>query len=94
MVDQMLSVIKQYNIHQTNPLTFAVNASLMKVSMENLEHLLAQSRNSSLTIFAHHTNPLTLDDLIMFRNRFAPNQLYYDVPKQLFERFRSQAIGH
>lgn len=89
MIDQMIAVIKQYNIHQ-NSITFAVNASLMKVSIDNLEHLLSQVPNSSLTIWAHHTDPLCLNDLIMFRNRFPANQLIFDIPKQLFSNFRSQ----
>jgi len=95
MVDQMLSIIKQYNIVQ-QPLTFAVNASLMKVSIDNLEYLLSQVPNSccaSLTVWSGPTHPLTSDDLIIFRRRFSSNQLIYDVPKQIFQQFRTQ-LGH
>lgn len=92
MIDQMLSVIKQHNI--LNSITFPVNASLMKNSnsLDNLEYLLSQisnRNNSSLTIWSHPNNPLTLNDLITFRRRFAPNRLFYDIPKDLFEQFRA-----
>lgn len=64
----------------------------MRVSIDNLEYLLSQvpNRNSSLTIWSHPDHPLSLNDLIMFRNRYLPNQLIYDIPKHLFQQFKSQ----
>lgn len=89
MVDQMLAIVKEYSLLQ--PVTFPVNAALAKHSIGELQRLLFQLPNSSLTLWAHAGDPLTIEDLCVFRESFASNQLFYDLPKDFLNVFRLQA---
>ncbi|KAI1289167.1 Uncharacterized protein HDE_08759 [Halotydeus destructor] len=85
MVDQMASLVKEYSLLQ--PVTFPVNASLLKLSIGELQRLLFQVPNSTLTVWGHKGDPLSLDDLIVFRKAFATNQLLYDLPDDVLAPF-------
>lgn len=49
-----------------------------------------QVPNSSLTVWAHHGDPLSVDDLIVFRKAFTSNQLMYDLPEDILRPFRDE----
>ena len=81
MVDQMASLVKEYSLLQ--PVTFPVNGSLLKISISELQRLLFQVPNSTLTIWSHLGDPIALDDLLVFRKAFGINQVLYDIPNEL-----------
>ena len=88
MIDQMASLVKEYSLLQ--PVTFPVNGSLLRVSIGEVQRLLFQVPNSTLTVWSHRGDPLSVDDLIIFRKAFALNQIMYDVPEELICPFRDQ----
>jgi len=88
MIDQMASLVKEYSLLQ--PVTFPVNGSLLRVSIGEVQRLLFQVPNSSLTVWSHRGDPLSVDDLIIFRKAFGLNQIMYDVPEELICPFRDQ----
>ncbi|RWS29177.1 DUF2181 domain containing protein-like protein [Leptotrombidium deliense] len=88
MVDQMASLVKEYSLLQ--PVTFPVNAALLKVSIAELQRLLFQVPNSSLTVWSHPGDPVSVEDVIAFRKSFGVNQLFYDMPEDLMDVFRAQ----
>lgn len=89
MVDQMLSIVKEYSILQ--PVTFPVNACMAKYSIGELQRLLFQLPNSSLTLCAQSGDALTIEDMLLFRKAFGPSQLFYDFPEEFLNVFRLQA---
>jgi len=88
MVDQMASLVKEYSLLQ--PVTFPVNGALLKISIGELQRLLFQVPNSTLTVWSHSGDPLTVDDLIVFRKAFGINQIMYDVPVEILAPFRDE----
>jgi len=86
MVDQMASLVKEYSLLQ--PVTFPVNGALLKISIGELQRLLFQVPSSTLTVWSHSGDPLTVDDLIVFRKAFGINQIMYDVPEEILAPFR------
>lgn len=88
MVDQMASLVKEYSLLQ--PVTFPVHGSLLKISIGELQRLLFQVPNSTLTVWSSSGDPLSVDDLMVFRKAFALNQLVYDVPDDVVRPFREQ----
>jgi hypothetical protein len=88
MVDSMASLVKEYSLLQ--PVTFPVNCSLLKHSIGELQRLLFQVPNSTLTIWGHHGDPLMLEDLVVFRKAFGSNQLMYDLPEDILNAFRAE----
>ena len=89
MVDQMLAIVKEYSLMQ--PVTFPVNAALAKYSVSELQRLLFQLPNSTLTLWAHEGDPVTIEDLLVLRKAFAHNQLFYDLPEDFLNVLRLQA---
>jgi len=91
MVDSMLSIVKEYSLLQ--PITFLVNAALVKYSIAELQRLLFQVPNSSLTLCAQPGDPVTIDDLILYRKAFVSTQLYYDLPEDFMNIFKLQVYN-
>uniref|UniRef100_T1JVH8 Menorin-like domain-containing protein n=1 Tax=Tetranychus urticae TaxID=32264 RepID=T1JVH8_TETUR len=87
MVDQMASLVKEYSLIQ--PVTFPINATMLKPSLGELQRLLFQVPNSSLTLWAHPGDPVSLEDLLIYRKNFSPNQIFYDLPEPLLSMIRS-----
>jgi len=54
---------------------------------------LFQVPNSTLTVWSHRGDPLSLDDLIVFRKAFATNQLMYDLPEEILNPFRDEVYS-
>lgn len=50
----------------------------------------AQVPNSSLTLWCHPGDPVTLEDLMLYRKAFGPSQLYYDLPEEFLNIFKLQ----
>ncbi|RWS13144.1 DUF2181 domain containing protein-like protein [Dinothrombium tinctorium] len=88
MIDQMASLVKEYSLLQ--PVTFPVNASLLKVSIAELQRLLFQVPNSSLSVWSHPGDPVSIDDLMVYRKAFGVNQVFYDMPEDILNAFRAQ----
>lgn len=90
MVDHMASVVREYNLMQ--PVTFPVNATLLKYSICEIQRLLFQVQNSTLTIWAHPeefaNNNLTLHDLLIMRKAFSVNSVFYDMPAEVINELR------
>lgn len=79
MIDKMAAIVKEYSL--TQPITFPVEAKLVRNSLAELQRLLYQvGASSSLTIVANASDLIHVDDLIFIRNSFAPNQIMYDLP--------------
>jgi hypothetical protein len=57
-----------------------VNGALLKISISELQRLLFQVPNSTLTVWSNSGDPLAVDDLLVFRKAFGINQIVYDVP--------------
>lgn len=57
-----------------------MNGALLKISIGELQRLLFQVPNSTLTVWSHSGDPLAVDDLLVFRKAFGINQVVYDVP--------------
>lgn len=89
MIDQMASVVKEYNL--TQPITFPVQATMLKNSLGELQRLLYQvGNNSTLTVMANENDVVTLDDLLLIRKAFATNQVMYDLPEVLATNLRHE----
>ncbi|KAH9521150.1 hypothetical protein DERF_004822 [Dermatophagoides farinae] len=90
MVDHMASLVREYNLMQ--PLTFPVNATLLKYSICEIQRLLFQVPNSTLTVWAHPeefaNNNLTLHDLFIIRKAFSINSVFYDMPSEVINELR------
>lgn len=90
MVDHMASLVREYNLMQ--PVTFPVNATLLKYSICEIQRLLFQVQNSTLTIWAHPeefaNNNLTLHDLLIMRKAFSVNSVFYDMPAEVITELR------
>jgi len=90
MVDHMASLVREYNLMQ--PLTFPVNATLLKYSICEIQRLLFQVPNSTLTVWAHPeefaNNNLTLHDLLIIRKAFSPNSVFYDMHSEVIGELR------
>jgi hypothetical protein len=89
MVDHMASLVKEYNLSQ--PLTFAVNATLLKYSICELQRLLFQVPNSTLTVWAHpqeFDSNLNLHDLVLIRKSFPIGSVFYDMPSDVLNQLR------
>ncbi|CAG2107036.1 unnamed protein product [Medioppia subpectinata] len=95
MVDHMASLVKEYNLSQ--PLTFAVNASLLKYSICELQRLLFQVPNSTLTVWAHpheFESNLTLHDLMLIRKSFSMSSVFYDMPSDILNQLRVEIYNN
>ncbi|KAF7491433.1 Uncharacterized protein SSS_06370 [Sarcoptes scabiei] len=90
MIDQMSALVREYNLMQ--PLTFPVNATLLKYSICEIQRLLFQVPNSTITVWAHPeefaSNKLTLHDLFIIRKAFAINSVFYDMPSEVIQELR------
>ncbi|KAI2811240.1 hypothetical protein RDWZM_003902 [Blomia tropicalis] len=90
MIDHMASLVREYNLMQ--PLTFPVNATLLKYSICEIQRLLFQVPNSTLTVWAHPeefaNNNLTLHDLLIIRKAFSINSVFYDMPSEVINELR------
>jgi len=91
MVDHMASVVKEYSLLQ--PLTFPVNGALLKYSICEMQRLLFQTPNSTLTVWSHQEDPITVDDLLIIRKAFGTHQLFYDMPDSILIPFKNEVYG-
>jgi len=91
MVDHMASLVKEYSLMQ--PVTFPVNAALLKFSISEMQRLLFQVPNSTLTVWSHPGDPISIDDMMVFRKAFGISQLFYDMPDEILAPFRAEVYG-
>jgi hypothetical protein len=95
MIDHMASLVKEYNLMQ--PVTFPVNATLLKYSVCELQRLLFQVPNSTLTIWAHpeeFDNNLSLHDLVLIRKAFSMSSVFYDMPPEILNQLRVEIYNN
>lgn len=95
MIDHMASLVKEYNLMQ--PVTFPVNATLLKYSICELQRLLFQVPNSTLTIWAHpeeFDSNLALHDLVLIRKAFSMGSLFYDMPQEVLNQLRVEVYNN
>lgn len=89
MIDKMATLVKEYNLSQ--PVTFPVEARLMRNSLAELQRLLYQvGANSTLTVMAQPEDLITVDELLTIRRAFAANQLLFELPDQLNAALRHE----
>lgn len=82
MIDKMAELVKEYKLSQ--PVTFPVQARMLKNSIGELQRLLSElGSNSTLTVIAQQEDLISVDDLLAIRRAFAANQLLFDVPDEL-----------
>jgi len=82
MIDKMASLVKEYNL--TQPVTFPVEARILRNSIGELQRLLYQvGSNSTLTVVAQQHDLISVDDLLAIRKSFATNQILFDLPEDL-----------
>lgn len=82
MIDKLASTVKEYNLSQ--PVTFPVEAKLIKHSVCELQRLLQQvGVNASLTIVANKHDSITNADILLIQRAFPTNQLMFDLPEEI-----------
>lgn len=89
MIDKMASLVKEYNL--TQPVTFPVQARMLKNSLGELQRLLYQvGSNSTLTVIAQQEDLISVDDLLTIRKAFASHQILFDLPEELANSLRQE----
>lgn len=89
MIDKMAAIVKEYSL--TQPITFPIEARIVKNSLAELQRLLYQvGGNSSLTVIVQQDDLTSIDDLLVIRKSFAANQILYDLPEELACLFKQE----
>lgn len=52
-----------------------------------------QTPNSTLTVWSHQEDPITVDDLLIIRKAFGTHQLFYDMPDSILQPFKNEVYG-
>lgn len=85
MIDRMIGLVKEYRL--TQPVMFPVCASHLKYSVPEIESLLFQVPNGSLTVWTAKGHPINIDDLLAIRKAFHISYVFYDLPNELINDF-------
>ena len=87
MVKAMRDLLKRNNYIQ--PVTFAVEATYTVLSVQQLEWLLSQTSQGSLTLWFTKMSQATANDLLCLREKFGKDSIYLDMPGAMQKQFDS-----
>uniref|UniRef100_A0A8C8VQQ0 Protein FAM151A n=1 Tax=Pelusios castaneus TaxID=367368 RepID=A0A8C8VQQ0_9SAUR len=68
--------------------TFPVRAVMVRLAWPHFSWLLAQSERYSLTLWQGKTDPITVEDLLFFRDNSRAEQIYYDIYEPVLSQFK------
>ncbi|XP_067846667.1 protein FAM151A [Heptranchias perlo] len=88
MVEEMYSLVKG----SPQRVTFPVRAVLLKRAWPHFSWLLSQSPRYSLTLWQGSIDPITVDDLLFFRDNSNIEQIYYDIYEPVLSEFKQIAL--
>ncbi|XP_060686227.1 protein FAM151A [Hemiscyllium ocellatum] len=88
MVEEMYSLVKGL----PQRVTFPVRAVLLKRAWPHFSWLLSQSPRYSLTLWQGSIDPITVEDLLFFRDNTNFEQIYYDIYEPVLSEFKQIAL--
>uniref|UniRef100_UPI00398EFA84 protein FAM151A n=1 Tax=Pristiophorus japonicus TaxID=55135 RepID=UPI00398EFA84 len=88
MVEEMYGLVKGL----PQRITFPVRAVLLKPAWPHFSWLLSQSPRYSLTLWQGSIDPITVEDLLIFRDNSNIEQIYYDIYEPVLSEFKQIAL--
>ncbi|XP_078074370.1 protein FAM151A [Mustelus asterias] len=88
MVEEMYGLVKGL----PQRVTFPVRAVLLKQAWPHFSWLLSQSPRYSLTLWQGSIDPITVEDLLFFRDNSNVEQIYYDIYDPTLSKFKQIAL--
>ncbi|XP_072367449.1 protein FAM151A [Scyliorhinus torazame] len=88
MVEEMYGLVKGL----PQRVTFPVRAVLLKRAWPHFSWLLSQSPRYSLTLWQGSIDPITVEDLLFFRDNSNVEQIYYDIYEPVLSEFKQIAL--
>ncbi|XP_054429585.1 protein FAM151A [Pteronotus mesoamericanus] len=73
--------------------TFPVRAVMVRAAWPHFSWLLGQSNRYSLTLWQGPADPVSVDDLLYFRDNCATDQVYYDLFEPVLSKFKQLAMN-
>ncbi|XP_037017406.2 protein FAM151A isoform X1 [Artibeus jamaicensis] len=73
--------------------TFPVRAVMVRAAWPYFSWLLGQSDRYSLTLWQGSVDPVSVDDLLYFRDNCATHQIYYDLFEPVLSKFKQLAMN-